>query len=184
MGSRTILIAAFALGLMAVSTVGVIAQDETSGAPPATYATGTMSWPPAEIVPPDVVQVSGGNDERGLQLIDLPITFTDPRLSGLLTIHGNGTTRELADGRAWIESRTYRIVNDEGAWAGSGRLVRGFSDELGDLFDQESMMLVGEDAYEGLIAYVFIDGFDLGTPMKALIFEAESPPVPDAVAAG
>lgn len=178
------IILALVIGSMAGSTVVAAAHgDDDHEAAAATYATGTLTWPPAEIVRPDVTDLPDGNDERGLQLLDLPVEFTDPRLSGLLTVFGNGATREFADGRAWIESRTHRIVNDDGAWAGSGQLVRAFSDELGDLFDQESMFLVGEGAYEDLIAYVFVDGFDADAPLKALILEADQPPLPEPVGA-
>ena len=178
-GSRTILTAAIAVGVMVGSSMGVTAQDEEPGTASAAYATGTIGWPPAEIVEPKVEQVPGGNDERGLMLIDLPVEFSDPRLSGMLTISGNGTTREFEDGRAWIESRTHRIVNDDGAWAGSGYLVRATSDELGIGIDQESMLLVGEGGYEGLIAYVFLDAPPEGeSKWEALILKAEQPPLP------
>ena len=182
-GSRITITAAITVGLMVSSWVGVTAQDEEPAAEPAAYATGTIGWPPAEIVEPEVEPVPGGNDERGLMLVDLPVEFSDSRLSGLLTISANGTTRELTDGRAWIELRTHRIVNDQGAWAGSGTLVRASSDELGLGVDQQSMLLVGEDAYDGLIAYVFLDAPPEGeSTWEALILEAEQPPLPDPVA--
>jgi hypothetical protein len=179
--STTILIGAIAVGLVAGLSVGVVAQDDEPGQASAVYATGTVGWPPAEIVEPETEQVPGGNDERGLMLVDLPVQFSDPRLSGLLTIAGNGTTRELTDGRAWIESRTFRIVNDGGEWAGSGYLVRTSSDE--PAIDEQSMLLVGEDAYEGYVAYVFLDAAPDGAEeWEALILEAEQPPLPDPVA--
>lgn len=174
------LLGAIAVGLVVGSSVGVLAQDEQSGAASAVYATGTIGWPPAEIVEPEVERVPGGNDERGLMLVDLPVEFSDARLSGRLTVSGNGATRELAEGRAWIESRTHRIVNDGGAWAGSGYLVRTSSDE--PAIDQESMLLVGEGGYEGLIAYVFLDAPPEGeSKWEALILEAEQPPLPEPV---
>ena len=177
-GSR-IITTAIAIGLIAGSSLATIAQDEAE--PTATYATGSMSWPPAEIVPPEVEESAGGNDERGLQLIDLAVEFDDPRLSGQLTTHGNGTTRLLADGRAWIESRAHRLVNEDGAWAGSGTLVRALGDETGLEVDREEMLLTGEGAYEGLIAYIYADPDDGAAPLKALILEASPPPAPDPV---
>ncbi len=180
-GSRTIPAAAVALGLMIGLSVSAMAQDEELAAP-AAYATGAIGWPPAELIRPEVQEVPGGTDELGLQLIDLPVDFSDPRLSGVLTISGNGTTRDLADGRAWIESRTHRIVNEDGAWAGSGYLVRATSDELGLGVDQQSMLLVGKGGYDGLIAYVYLDAPDEGPgTWQARILEAEQPPLPDHV---
>ena len=179
----SILAAGVAVGLVAGAAIGAVAQDDEMSAPAAAYATGTIGWPPAEIVRPEVVDLANGNDELGLMLIDIPVEFSDSRISGMLTIHGNGTTREFDDGRAWIESRTHRIENDAGAWSGSGYLVRGFSDELGDLFDQETMVLQGEGAYDGYIAYVFSNAFDEASPVRALILQADELPVPDPVAA-
>ena len=182
-GSRTVFTMAISIGLIAGSAAAVAAQDEEAEAPPAAYATGTIGWPPAELVEPDVELVPDGNEERGLMLIDLPVEFTDPRLSGMLTVSANGTTREFPDGRAWIESRTYRIVNDGGAWNGSGRLVRGFSEALGDqLFDEETMLLTGDGAYDGYIAFISVDALDDQAPVEALILAAEQPPLPEPVA--
>ena len=178
-----ILATALAVGLVAGATAGVAAQDDEPGAESVTFATGSLGWPPAEIVPPEVVPVPGGNDESGLMLIDIPVEFSDPRLSGLLTVWGNGTTRDFDDGRAWIESRSNRIVNDGGAWAGPGVLVRAFSDELGVGVGQESMLLTGEGGYAGLIAYLFLDAPPEGEAMwQALILPADAPPMPDPVA--
>ena len=179
-GSRTILAAGIATGLLVTSSVGVLAQDEAE-TPTATYATGSASWPPAEVVPPEVTAFTGGNDERGFQVVDLAVEFDDPRLTGRLTTNGNGATRLFDDGRAWIESRTHRLENDLGAWVGSGNLVRAFGDETGLHIDREWMLLHGEGDYAGFIAYIYSDPDDPAGPLKALILEAEAPPFPDPV---
>ena len=132
-------------------------------------------------VAPEVVELDGGYDEHGFQIIDLEVEFDDPRLSGQLTSHGNGTTRLLADGRAWIESRTHRLVTADGAWAGSGTLVRAFDDTSGLHVDREEMLLRGEGAHEGLIAFIYADPDDATAPLKALVLEADPPPIPDPV---
>ena len=115
-------------------------------------------------------------------LIDMPVEFTDARLSGLLTISANGAGQDFADGFANLESRTYRIVNDDGAWAGSGNLILAGGFEPPGFIQQESMVLAGEDAYDGLIAFVFIE-FTSGQPeLEAVILEVERAPFPEPVA--
>jgi hypothetical protein len=178
--TRTALVAAITIGLLAGSAIGVAAQGEESEAPRVAYTTGT-SGRPADIVEPIEESVPLGRQMSGFRLIDIPVEFSDARLSGLMTLSANGAGQDFADGYASLESRTYRIVNDDGAWAGSGDyIVAGVSDSS-PFIVQESMVLTGEDAYEGLVAFVFIDQ-NSGQPiLEAVIVEGERAPFPEAV---
>jgi hypothetical protein len=180
-GLKTTLTMAIAVGLLAGSAVGVAAQDEESEAPPVAYTTGTTGSP-ADGVEPTEESVPGGRQMRGLGLIDIPLEFTDARLSGLFTISANGAGQDFADGIANLESRTYRLVNDDGAWAGSGDYIFAIADGSPPLINQESMVLTGEGAYDGLIAYVFVDFANEEPELEAVIVEVERAPFPEPVA--
>ncbi len=179
--TRTALISAIAIGLLAGSAVGVAAQDEETEAPPVAYTTGT-SGSPADFVAPTEELLPGGSQMSGLGLIDIPLEFTDARLSGLLTVSANGAAQDFVDGFAGLESRTYRIVNDDGAWAGSGDYILAGDSEAAHFIEQESMVLTGEGAYAGLIAYVFIEFTSEGPQLEAVILEVERAPLPEPVA--
>ncbi len=118
---------------------------------------------------------------RGLVIIDIPVEFGDVRLSGLMTIAANGAGQEYADGFATLESRTYRIVNEDGAWAGSGDYILAVVEGSSPLIIQESMVLTGEGDYEGLVAYVFIDFANQEPELEAVILEVERAPLPEPV---
>jgi hypothetical protein len=179
--TRTALITAIAIGLLAGSAVGVGAQDEESEAPSVAYTTGT-SGRFADIVEPTEEPVSVGRQMRGFSLIDIPVEFTDARLSGLMTLSANGAGQDFADGYASLESRTYRIVNDDGAWAGSGDYIVAGPSDASPFIVQESMVLTGEDAYEGLVAFVFMDQASGQPALEAVIVEGERAPFPEPVA--
>jgi hypothetical protein len=149
------------------------------------YATGT-SGEIGETVQPSQQRAPDGHRQwRGLRFIDIPVEFSDPRLSGLLTIWSNGAGQDFPDGFANLEPRTYRIVNDEGAWAGSGeRMLAVRVGESRPLINHESMVLFGERAYEGLVAYVFIELANDEPELEAVILDIEMAPLPGPVAAG
>ena len=103
------------LGLTVASAVVVAAQDEESEASSQSYTTGTAGALGSFVEPTEEEGPDGQRQMRGTGLIDIPLELDDPRLSGLLTIPANGTGQSFAN----IESRSYRIANDDGAWAGS-----------------------------------------------------------------
>ena len=182
--TRSILPGLLALSLAVALPATVTAQDtpaEAADVTDVTYATGRSTGEPARFVPPtEESMIDGVGVMRGQQVIGAPQEFTDPRLSGLLSMTANGTGQEFEDGWAHIESRTYRIENDDGAWTGSG--ISAFaigSDE--PLFDKDAMLLTGEGAYDGLIAYVFAESVDDEIVLQAVILESEAPPVPQPV---
>lgn len=177
----TALVGVALLAGVSPATAQDAASDEGSTVP---YARG-VAGSPATTVDPTQRQTSTGELQlRGLQLRDIPVRFTDPRLSGTLTIWSNGTGRVFTDGHARIEPRTYRIDNGDGAWAGTGERVLAVSvRQPRPLLNHESMVLLGEGAYEGLVAYVFIELANAVPELQAVVLDVELAPTPAPVAA-
>ncbi len=179
---KSALIAAITIGLLVGSVAGVGAQDEESKARLAAYTTGTAGEIAETVQGTQERAPDGHRQLRGLRFIDIPVEFSDPRLSGLLTIWSNGAGRDFPDGFANLEPRTYRIVNDDGAWAGSGERILAVSTaESRTLINQESMVLFGERAYEGLVAYVFIELANEAPELEAVILDIEMAPTPEPI---
>jgi hypothetical protein len=181
---KSILIAATSIGLLVGSMVSATAQDEEPDVQSVAYATGTAGDPQA-VVEPTLQRTSDGQLQiRGLRLDDIPVQFTDSRLSGLLTISSNGAGRDYADGHARLEPRTYRIDNDGGTWTGAGERILALSaHQPRPLVNHESMILFGGGGYEGLVAYVFIELADEEPELEAVILDVEMAPLPDPVPA-
>lgn len=99
------------------------------------------------------------------------LSASDPRLSGTATIL---VIEYLWPGRGAIyEAYAIEIVNDEGAWVGTGRHVA--------QLDQTMYTLTGERAYEGLTA-VLGYGPDSEEPgWKGVIVEGGLPPFPEPI---
>ena len=145
-GLRSTFTAAIAIGLLAGSAVGVAAQDEeTADLATPSYYTFTAGEPTST--------TEGTFDEdtgemRGFVLEGIPVEASDPRASGVASIVINGNSESAGI----IESRTYRLVNDEGAWVGTTIYVvaGGPSADEPDI-EREMGVLVGEGGYAGLI---------------------------------
>ncbi|MGD8684127.1 MAG: hypothetical protein PVG27_09285, partial [Chloroflexota bacterium] len=75
---------------------------------------------------------------------------------------------------AFLESHAWRLENDGGAWVGTGTSMEARS-SAGPLMLQETVLLVGEGGYDGLIAFVTVDFLD-EVPMEAVIVGVEAPP--------
>jgi hypothetical protein len=184
MRMKSTLVAATCIGLLVGSMVGVAAQDEESGGQSVAYAIGSAGDPQAVVEPTQQRTSDGQLQLRGLRLDDIPVRFTDSRLSGLLTISSNGAGRDFAGGHARLEPRTYRIDNDGGAWTGNGERVLALSvSQPRPLINHESMVLYGGGGYEGLVAYVFIELANDEPELEAVILDVEMAPLPDPIAA-
>ena len=79
-----------------------------------------------------------------------------------------------------IGSSIVRVVNDDGAWEGTLDSIT-MEDEG---TDQVSGWLVGEGAYEGLMAYVVIDYNTPCCQLSGHITPEGPPPVPDELPEG
>lgn len=66
-------------------------------------------------------------------------------------------------------------ANDEGRWVGTATAFATYT------FNTDTVVLHGEGAYEGLTAYVLMDGSTEPPKIQAAIFAGEMPPVPEAV---
>ena len=104
-----------------------------------------------------------------------------------LFISANGVRQDFVDGFASLELRTYRIVNDDGAWAGPGEFIIAQESDSGPaLMRQSSMVLTGEGAYDGLVAYVLFHATDedpTTTVMEGVILAVDLPPAPEPIPA-
>jgi hypothetical protein len=103
-------------------------------------------------------------------------SFSDPRLEGTVTWSSNDD--EYTDGSGlFIQSVAMSIENDEGAWRMIPILSAKWPDR-GTIADDATrhFFLVGEGAYEGLIAVV--DGFRTDR-LRGFIIDGELPPPPE-----
>lgn len=169
---------------LAVVPGGVAAQDDEPVVERMAYSTGIAGDVPETIDPTQLDAPEGELQFRGLQLLDIPVLFTDARLTGRLTISSNGAGETFADGFARIEPRTYRIDNDGGSWSGSGeRILAVSAGQIRPLINHESMVLFGSGSYEGLVAYVFIELANSNPELEAVVLDVEMAPAPDLIPA-
>lgn len=147
----TTIISIIAAGLLAVSTVGVAAQDEDAADPmaPAEFKVDYAGEPEAYLEA-TATETEYGESIRGLGEVNVPLQAGDPRASGLLTVVAN----EEVLGQAVATSGRMRIVNDDGAWEGTstGFLRLKNKQGGGNPYNRAASiaLLAGEDAYEGL----------------------------------
>ena len=109
-------------------------------------------------------------------------------MTGTAYFEVNGNVESDGDTQVAIESRSTRIVNDEGAWTGVATYVQAGDTSSGDyepVLVQESSVLFGEGAYEGLMVVAFGDYLEANGQGEAIIFSVGSPPaaeIPEAPA--
>ena len=182
MKTRYVLIVALAISMLGSLGVGAAAQEDASELRTHVYSAGIAGDVPETIQGTQVLADDGQFQLRGLELIDIPVRFSDDRLTGLLTIASNGAGRNFSDGHARLEPRTYRIDNAGGSWTGEGERILALSlRESSPLINHESMVLFGEGDYEGLVAYVFIELANRAPELEAVVLEIEMPPLPEPV---
>jgi hypothetical protein len=159
-----------ALGLLVGSSLGVAAQEEAAA--PVEF-TATWSWGPdvrAETYEAGdgVVMTRGGAWRPGVL-----VEASDPRLQGSLSIAAN-SDQYLGGPEVWHYA--FRIQNEEGAW----QQLPTINVALGeDDLHTTTGVLVGEGAYDGLIA-VF-DNRSEGTvwDLHGYIIDGELTPAPE-----
>jgi len=164
-GLKTTLIAAIAVGLVAGSTVGVVAQDDPMA--PA-QVTGTGPYP-VEVSLGSRAWEDGALRERGMRFATT-WEASDPRLSGVVSLSNNRDQYEKEE--MFVVSATAVVENDDGRWTGSGTVLAG--EELGETL---TLVMEGQDAYEGLTAYVVMDL--RGRTFNAAIFPGGMPELPE-----
>ena len=94
---------------------------------------------------------------------------SDPRLSGTDTYAGNW---QYSAGSS-VEASTRVVENDGGRWVGTGTGL------TNSRITTDAVIMQGEDAYEGLTAYVVIDYTTSPIEFVAAIFPGEMPPFPE-----
>ncbi len=180
-GSRSILGTAIAFGLMAGSTAAVTAQGEGTVSPPVEF-TGHLACGPEVRHGTDTSETLEVGDGRVFHTGSRgyawrpTATMSDPRLEG--TYYGSIEWDEYrgSEGTTRIGAGTWRIENAEGAWQGSHTHAW-----LSDGPDASaSSVLIGEGAYEGLIAlWEEVGHWDACSwDVRGLIVEGEPPAVP------
>lgn len=164
-GSKSGLVSIIAVGLLAGSVVGVVAQDEA--APPVDPATFTAD----AVLHGEYVEVGCEFSDGVLHCRDefqMAVDATDPRASGTLTYGLNRDTHSFVK----VHAGTVTVENDDGQWAGT---FTGYWDQQGGRIFHAR--LAGQDGYEGWT--MLLDDFcECNTPtsvMQGVIIPGDLP---------
>ena len=178
--TRTTLITAIAIGLLAGSAVGVAAQETETEAPTEFTATWAHNFGPG--VRPNVISrgsnILGPDLGRGYANHPLIIESAgDPRFEGEVTYIVN-QDRYTSNGALVVFNRAFSVENDEGTWRGVPHPFLRFSDGEASGTTQ---LFIGEGGYAGSYALVDIqnDPAVEGWTIRGVIFEGEPPPAPE-----
>lgn len=159
---------ATALAVAALASPAVPATAQTDLMEPA-RVTGTTTFPEQ--------QASGSRAwiDNATRLRDQVMTHqweaSDPRLDGLHTTTFNSDVYDRQDMSVAVGFVTHE--NDEGSWVGEGTYMGGL-----DLGGTTTMIMYGQDAYEGLTAYVVVDEESGPISFSAVIFPGDMPEMP------
>ena len=184
---NTSVISVLAIGLLAGSAVGVAAQDDESAAEEptgASFFTGSLLTEGEDLVAEPVETVVDGVLEgRGLAIEGVIIETSDPRVSGSLSRVLNANIYKVGEFEdVLFETTAWRIENDGGSWSGQGSaLVHGGAEISEDeATNLDTIVLTGEDGYEGLTAYVLADWTEDPVAVEGAVLVGEAPPPADA----
>ena len=182
---KTISISILAVGLLAGSTVGVAAQSDEAAAEPITptKVAGTIDDAASDLVQEPTENVVDGTLEvRGGVFGGDRFEMDDPRLTGTGTAAFNVDVHKVNDFEdVVLETNDIRIENEAGSWTGHGTLVVHAGAEIPDdeALVLNTLVLTGADAYEGLSAYLIVDGSEDPPTVEGVIFAGEIPPFPE-----
>ena len=184
-GIKTTTISILAIGLLAGSAVGVAAQEEEAAAEPSTptKVAGTIDSEARDLVQePTETVVDGVLEVRGLISEGDRFEMDDPRLTGTVTVAVNVDVHKVSDFVDVVAvSLALGLENEAGSWSGQGT---GVSHGGGGIPQEEALsldtwVLTGAGAYEGLSAYLIVDGTDDPATIEGVIYEGELPPFPE-----
>ena len=184
-GLKPTFISILAIGLLAGSAVGVVAQEEEAAAEEQTgssYFTGELNTDNGDATTePEENVVDGVLQGRGVVIEGEAIETSDPRITGSLARALNANIHPIGEFEDVLhETTAWRIENDEGAWSGQGSaLIHGGANI--DTTDFDTVVLAGEGAYDGLTAYILADWSEDPPAVEGAIFVGTAPPVPDAL---
>ena len=175
------------LVLLTGSGLAMSAQSDSEDVDPmaTTFVTGTLGQP-TQVTSGVETRVDGVTERRDWVFAGALLETDDPRLTGRVTAVVSGDERIVTGTnlRVDLQSGDLRIENDEGAWGGSltaiahGRTL----DDATVSFD--TWLLTGEDAYDGLSAYLLIDSTEDPAVVQGAVFAGEMPPAPDPIPIG
>ncbi len=155
--TRTILIGAIAIGLLAGSAVGAAAQDtETDAAAPVEFTGATGFGPP-------------GNGYRINPILE---PFTDPRLAGEFRVWENN--RAYPGGPTFWRTG-FSIHDDDGGWIERPGLSIGHPDGTSAT---RVIIMDGHQAYEGLTLVAEVSSTGSRRDWHGYIVDGELPPAP------
>ena len=181
---KTTTISILALGLLAGSAVGVAAQDEEAAAEPSTPAkvAGTIDGTAQDLVQePTETVVDGVLEVRGVITEGDRFEMDDPRLTGTVTLAVNVDVHKVSDFEDVVAgSFALRLDNEAGSWSGQGTSVfhGGATIPEDEAFQLDTWLLTGAGAYEGLSAYLVVDGTEDPPTVEGVILAGEMPPFP------
>jgi hypothetical protein len=170
--SRTPLIAALAIGLLAGASVGVTAQEEYAEPDEFTgkWSFGSQLIPDADIGQEDLngaIRITGGAWRY------IATGVTDPRFDGEVTVFSNWDDIETATGEATIRKTAWLVENKDGSWQSDVLSNYHFPDRSAQI---RTFTFVGEGAYDGLTAIVELDQED---GLHGIITDRDLPPDPE-----
>lgn len=179
-----LLIVGARLGIPATDAAGrfMSSDSETPSTPQTpTRVSGTAGRDGKVVREPTESMVAGVREVRGFVIEWDSLEVDDPRLSGRVTVALNANAHQEADGIEVVpQALSLRIENEDGTWFGSGTsLSRGRGmlapDEATNL---DTIVLTGMGAYEGLSAYLIMDGTASPATVEGAIFAGGLPPAP------
>lgn len=178
---KTTTVSILALGLLAVSTVGVSAQDEEAAAEVSSF-TGERTTQQDQIFE-GTSSTSDGLEEVTGSVYVGSLVSSDPRLTGTYTSTDNyivDTTEMLPDFSNFnvVGASTWELTNDGGSWLVE---VTSFGNIEADV-NAGWLEFVGQGGYEGLNAYAVAD-WQESPQFVGTIFPRPRPEIPEPYAA-
>jgi len=168
-GLKATSISILAIGLLAGSAVAVAAQDEAADPMALAYVTGTIA--PGSVGSEGTTTYGDGFiGIDGYESTDR-LAASDPRLTGTALYTGNLQIYEAA--RFDVQAGTVVLENDDGRWVGTTTGLSSYG------LNTDTVVLHGEDAYDGRTAYVLLDWTSSPPSFKAAIFPGEMPAFPE-----
>lgn len=170
--------------LALVSSSAVFAQEAEApagGEPPFVYVQGQ-----AADVQPTLIEGATRSEgdvmyTDGFTVVETPIEFSDPRLSGVITITMNMLEGAVDGGTAAYVPSHFRIDNDDGYWEGTGTQfwIELEGDDAGGPLATELYTLTGHGSYEGLTTVLWTDFLNDGPPNPSgILFNVQPPGFP------
>ena len=178
---RTTTVAVLALGLLAGSAAGTVAQDEPTMEAAEVTGRAFMLAERRDTGGDFVYLEMGGKINSGA--VEGVWSTSDPRLNGTVTRTVTWHWDPASD--TVIDSHAYELTNDGGSWLGEGH---GYLTDLrGNPPSVRWVTLTGRDGYEGLSAMVVLETANVLQPatldLRGVVFPGEVPEIPEAYAA-